>query len=417
MNLHLPNQSYLEGLRNNDQQVMEAIFAAAREPTLAAIHTMGGTQADGELMLQVAMLEMATATRQTELPADVSFISQLKVLALAQHADWRTERGLTPENDQPGFSDADWGIPNSDQLRTTRRYFVAWSKYARLGAECQSTLRAELSWDYYREPGIDTGQVNSEKFSDCKNRYLELLGHSAAEGAQQNGLPLWATTAIMDEKGFDRWQKIQQAAKTVTTQRVENRQRDQTRRNWVIIGSLLAIIAIYALYSWYTRPPVTLVYKDNFAPPESLMADMKARYANLAMDDSTMVHSSDCEPQFETADRFYQQKMYGEAAAELESLLEDEQSPCRSDVLFYLGLIGLQLDQPNYTLASFAKIEDLEHFGEDIYWYQAMAFVKMAEKDPTTKDLAARALERAIGNTQDSSRRQQAQRMFDKLSR
>ncbi|MEO6040134.1 MAG: hypothetical protein ABIQ93_17100, partial [Saprospiraceae bacterium] len=96
-------------------------------------------------------------------------------------------------------------------------------------------------------------------------------------------------------------------------------------------------------------------------------------------------------------------------------MLEDEKWPCRSDALFYLGIIGLQIDQPDYTLASFAKIEDLEHFGEDIYWYQAMAFVKMAEKNPEKKERAAHALERAIGNIQDTARRDQALRMLDKL--
>ncbi|MEO6039284.1 MAG: hypothetical protein ABIQ93_12805, partial [Saprospiraceae bacterium] len=213
MDLHLPNQSYLEGLRNNDTPVLEAIFAAARLPTVSAIHAMGGTQSDGELMLQVGILEMAAAIRQTELPADVSFISQLKILALAHYADWRTERSLLPETDQPPFSEHDWGIPTSDQLRTTRRYFVAWSKYARLSADCQATLRLELGWDYYRAPGAESDQPNSEKFQDCLARYLELLGPSATEGALQNGLPIWATTAIMDEKGYALWQKTQAASK------------------------------------------------------------------------------------------------------------------------------------------------------------------------------------------------------------
>lgn len=415
MELHLPNESYLEGLRNNDPNVLEAIFAAGREPTVAAIHAMGGTQADGELMLQVGILEMAFATRQTGLPDGVSFLSQLKILALAHYADWRVERDLVPENEKFAFSTPELGVPNSDQLRSTRRYFVAWSKYARLGTDCQATLRSELSWDFYRQPGTGQEHTSSEKFQDCVARYRELLGPSATEGTLQNGLPLWATTAIMDEKGYALWQNIQTAARTVVTQQLETRQRTQNRRNWSIVAVIVGIVLISWLYSWSTRPPAAIVYQDNFAPPESMIADMQARYSNLALDDSITVHTADCERMFETADNYYQQKQYGQSAMELEGLLEDEQFACQSDALFYLGLLALQMDQPDYTLACFAKIEDLEHFGEDIYWYQAMAFVKIAEKNPTKKDLAVRALERAISNTQDSPRRGQAERMLDKL--
>ncbi|MEO6759621.1 MAG: hypothetical protein ABIO24_09220, partial [Saprospiraceae bacterium] len=410
-----PNQSYLEGLRNHDPNVLEALFSATREATLAGVHAMGGSQPDGELMLQVGIMEMANTVRQADLPADVAFLSQLKVLALAHYADWRVERGLAPEAGSSGFSEGDWGIPTSEQLRATRRSFVAWSKYARLSPECQSTLRTELGWEYYQGPGAESTTPNSEAFANCLARYREILGSAASEGALQNGLPTWAITAVMDEKGFDLWQKTQTAAKVAATQQVEIRQRKQNRRNWAVVATLVGLILIAYLYSWSTRPQVVKVYKHNFDPPESMIADMKARYSQLAADDSTTVHTVDCEKDFETADSYYQQQQYGQAAEALEGLLEDEQWPCRSDALFYLGIIGLKLDEPDYTLASLAKIEDLEHFGEDIYWYQAMAFVKMAEKNPEQKDRAARALERAMGNLQDTARREQAQRMLEKL--
>lgn len=417
MDVHLPNQSYLEGLRNNDSNVLEAIFLAGQEPTAAAVQAMGGSRADGELMLQVGVLEMANALRQNDLPEDISFMTQVKNLALLHFIDWRVERGLTPEAEPAAHAGVALQVPTSEQLRTTRQYFVAWSKYARLAPDCQATLRSELGWDYYRPQGAEEGQPHSAKFQDCVARYRELLGPSATEGAVQNGVPMWATTAIMDEKGYALWRKIQTAGKTVVQQQVETRQRTQTRRNWIIVGTLVGIVLAYWLFSWLNRPSAAVVYQDNFAPPQSLIADMQARYSHLAADDSTTVHTPACEPLFETADRLYQQKQYGQAAQELEGMLEDELSPCRSDVLFYLGLIGLEMDQPAYSLSSFAKIEDLEHFGEDIYWYQAMAFVKMVEKDLEKKDTAVRALERAISNTQDTARREQAQRMLDKLNR
>ncbi|MCB9305774.1 MAG: hypothetical protein H6565_04195 [Lewinellaceae bacterium] len=57
--------------------------------------------------------------------------------------------------------------------------------------------------------------------------------------------------------------------------------------------------------------------------------------------------------------------------------------------------MALGQDQPALALECFAKIEDLEHFGEDIYWYQALAIVKLAEINPLLKEKARRAVERA----------------------
>ena len=419
MEVPLPNQSYVEGLRTNDVHLLESLVSAGQAMSVEAVRAGGGSQADGELMFQVALLEMANRVRNADLPKDLPLLNHLQALAVAHHADWRLERGLVEETNilQDFPDDQEPLIPTSEQLRSTRRQFVAWSKYARLTPECQTSLRSELGWDHYRPDGHADETSHSEKFSDCLTRYRELLGPSATEGLVEHGLPTWASEAVLDEKGYDLWQKIEQATRAVAQQRVKVKQRKQTRSNWLIVGTLVGMVFLYWLYTWYTRPVAVAVYKDNFAPPESMVADMQARYGQLALDDSTTVHTSDCEQLFQVADEFYQKKEYDQAAEELEVLLDQGESPCQSDALFYLGIIGLQLDQPKYTLASFAKIEDLEHFGEDIYWYQAMAFVKIAEKEPETKDRAARSLERALGNIQDTLRREQAQRMLDKLAK
>jgi hypothetical protein len=96
--------------------------------------------------------------------------------------------------------------------------------------------------------------------------------------------------------------------------------------------------------------------------------------------------------------------------------LHEELAVCHSDALFYVGIIALVQEDPELTLECFSKIEDLEHFGEDIYWYQALAFVKLAEKNPLLRDKAARAVERARSNTQDSLRRVQAEKMLEHLA-
>ncbi len=417
MEMPLPNQSYIDGLQTNDIHLLESLISAGQPMAVAAIRAEGGSQADGELMFQVAILELANSIHTNALPEGLPLLNHLEELALAHYIDWREERGVTGgKSDLSKFPEN--AVPTSEQLRHTRRQYVAWSKYARLTPECQTTLRSELGWANYRPVDIEDKTVHSEAFFDGVARYRDLLGTSATEGVVENGLPTWATEAVLDEKGYDLWQKIQQVIKSTAEQRIVVQQKKQTRRNWAVVGTLVGIVLLAWLYNWWTRPVAVVIYKDNFAPPESMVADMQARYSQLAADDSTTVHTADCEQLFRVADEFYQKKEYGQAAEELENLLdENEQSPCQSDALFYLGIIGLQLDQPTYTLSNFAKIEDLAHFGEDIYWYQAMAFVKMAEKQPETKERAARSLERAIGNIQDSVRRGQAQKMLEKLSK
>jgi hypothetical protein len=60
----------------------------------------------------------------------------------------------------------------------------------------------------------------------------------------------------------------------------------------------------------------------------------------------------------------------------------------------------LQLDEPELTVQCLAKIPDLDRFGEDLYWYQALAFVKIAVQNPARRDIARRAVERARSNTE-----------------
>jgi len=96
--------------------------------------------------------------------------------------------------------------------------------------------------------------------------------------------------------------------------------------------------------------------------------------------------------------------------------LSEELAVCQSDALYYIGIIALEQEEPELTLECFSKIEDLEHFGDDIYWYQALAFVKLAEKNPLLRDKAVRAVERARSNAQDSLRRAQAEKMLKHLS-
>jgi hypothetical protein len=161
-----------------------------------------------------------------------------------------------------------------------------------------------------------------------------------------------------------------------------------------------------------TRTPAQ-VYESNFTPPKSIMEDI----ARLESADSSTQRIEICMQRMQDADLLYKQKDYVGAADKLEDLAQDDDlAMCQSDALFYLGVIGLQMNRPDVTLQSFAKIENIERYGEDLYWYQALAFVKLAAQNPAMREKAAGAVERARSNTLDPKRRNQAEKMLKELS-
>ncbi len=185
---------------------------------------------------------------------------------------------------------------------------------------------------------------------------------------------------------------------------------------YVAAAVLLLIVGwLIWIFAFRSKTPAE-VYNDNFTMPESLMADAAARYAAARGNDSVSVRPNRCEFLLREADEFYKVKDHESAMALLFEVLDDSLTACHSDALYYIGIIALEKGEPELTLECFSKIEDLEHFGEDLYWYQALAFVKLAEKNPLLRDKAARAVERARSNAQDSLRRQQAEKMLEHLA-
>jgi tetratricopeptide (TPR) repeat protein len=120
---------------------------------------------------------------------------------------------------------------------------------------------------------------------------------------------------------------------------------------------------------------------------------------------------------FEVADEHYRAGNM-EAAQEPLLLLAIDSTAvlCHSDAWFCLGVVRLVLDDPQTAIECFAKIENLDAFGEDLYWYQGLAFVKLATQDPSKRDLAQRAVERAVANSSRPERKQQAAEMLKDLS-
>lgn len=349
---NLPNDQYINGLRDNDASVVESLYAEFRQPILRAVSALGGSDATGRAFFRIGIVEAARMARTGELPAEVPFFVQLKAIVLAHYTDWLAQREQpVPEIESPTEADAAAvRVPDSETLRSTRATIEEWKK------DAQTDNAGYPLWDIFRS-----------------------LEHKFAEGNQ-------------------------------------SKPKSNFARNLFIVTLLLTAGALVWFFIARSKTPAE-VYDENFSLPESIISDLRMRYGPERGNDSVSSRPSACEFYIQEADAFYTAKDYESAQAVLLEILEDSLAACHSDALFYIGIIGLQQEEPELALECFSKIEDIEHFGEDIYWYQSLAFVKLAEKNPLLREKATRAVERARGNAQDSIRRAQAEKMLKHLSR
>ncbi|MCB0527253.1 MAG: hypothetical protein KDC65_02190 [Saprospiraceae bacterium] len=225
----------------------------------------------------------------------------------------------------------------------------------------------------------------------------------------------WKKGEAREDWRYGIWEKSKQL-ELMTEEGPAQAPQSNFARNLLIFFVLLTLA--YAAYIFLNRSMTPAeVYDDNFTPPESLIADLSTRYGPERGNDSVTARPNACEHYFREADEFYKAGDYESARATLFQVLDDSLSACHSDALFYIGVMALGQDQPALALECFAKIEDLEHFGEDIYWYQALAIVKLAEINPLLKEKARRAVERARSNAQDPERRRKAEKMLKNLGK
>lgn len=387
------------------------------------------------------------------------FFQQIKALALGHYYDWLTERSQktlqqteTPEHDETTkppndeisekyaysyTSEYEAGIksstteedatgaaeteektpdeaednsnnlllPDSENMRLTRSKIFAWKKIDLLPEK----VRAEL-----KRIVVEQNRLPLE--DETVKKYMEALRIKPDDAGAD--FPDWAMAALTDSKGYELWQKMQVIERKISAglpviEPPRRIQRTEYIARLVFGALLLGCIA------WIFWPrgseQAKEVYKDVFAPPESIMADLERRYGPDLAFDSVTVRPPLCTEILRQADDDYKKKNYSGALYTIGDLYENGDLLCQSDALFYMGVIFLQLEEPNKTIACFAKIEDLERYGEDLYWYQALAFVKKAELDPDKVKIARKAVKQAIANTQNPERREQGEKMLLKL--
>ncbi len=459
---NLSNEQYINGLRIADPTVLASIYVEFRTPVIRAITSLGGSEADGGIFFRAGLVEAARQVRAGEFTDSEPFFFQVRELAIAHYRDWLAERapaGAMPDNESESPDDKTASLeteadnppspeataderaetdqtsnfklqtPNSDTLRQTRRSIYAWRHFERLDANWQEqVLLAVAPQQQYDAPPLD-GSADSVPTNDrdelpmknrdefCYQHYLSLLQLAPAENAT---LPYWVISALHNTEGYHFWQKTQDLERKIANRQPLAPPTPTPPNKWFprLLLALSAIMLLSWGYNYFFRSATPReVYKENFQPPASILEDLRSRQHTDTMSVGPLPERPvACEEMLQQADANYREKDYA-AAAEVLYRIADDQSlaACHSDAWFYLGIIGLHLDDPGTTLQSFAKIDNLDRFGEDIYWYQALAFVKLAEQQPDLRDKAVRAVERALGATQSSERRAQAEEMLKQL--
>lgn len=407
--IQLPNESYYEGLRQANAAIFAALYTEFRKPIIQAISAAGGSSADGSTFFRVAVIHAASLAAEQKLDESIPIFSLLKKLAEAHFYDWAKEKNveLPPAPVSEVETEQVIELPDAEARYEFRQNVRAKRQFSRLEPACQKIVQ-ELAKD--AAISITDPRLHNDKTDACREKYRKNLGLSAEDWPDP--LPNWAITALSNEHFQQSWTLAEtlESRLAMGLPAIPRKQSNVTR--YVLIALALALLGLGIRA--YLNPTISpkKVYDENFKPPTSIMVDRNARFAK----DTLPVERVElCERLFEEADGYYKNKEYREAAEVLYTMTTGETEPCKSDAYFYLAIIALHLEEPDITVDCLAKIPDLERFGEDVYWYQALAFVKLAAQNPMRRDIARRAVERARSNTEIPERRAQAEKMLEQL--
>lgn len=399
-----PNETYITGLRDNAESTLAVVYDEFRRPVLRALQSRGAQETEAATFFQAAVLDASRFARLGAIPPDLPFFDFLQHLAIAHYDDWLTENEPSePDSSGKPADPSAWSklMPDKTALRLTRQRILAWQCLELLDADCRETL---LHPDASSEsPAPET----------CRQQYLEAL-QGSDETLEE--IPEWGLQALGEREDYAIWQQTQELEKEWAAVQPAAPESNRIWR-WAMAALLLVAVG-YSAYQWYFRPKTAAeVFADNFAPPKSLVEDLDKRYGAEMGNDSVSSRPSQCLQLLREADHYYRAKQYQAAVDPLLLIVLDSTSICQSDAWFFLGIVQLQLEDPTTAIQCFAKIEDLGRYGEDLYWYQALAFVQLAKENPMMRDKARRAVERTLGNTRNPQRRSQAEVMLNNLSK
>jgi hypothetical protein len=425
---HLPDPALLEGLSEAHPGAVEAAYRALRQPVCRAIESAGGSGADGGVFFRVALLHAAQLAKEGRLDAlrqgpeaedpenpAPDFRQYLIALALAHFHHWRVEQQVQNPPDN-GSTPPPFPLPDAVELRQQR--LKTWSRrqFFRLAKDDRYKIQ-ELAEDAAQEPALrriaDMDSASAEGYGASLAHFRKMLAQQATLGPEP--LPDWAVAALTDAHFAQLWDKTQalEEERNNATAPAPKKGPWLTRNLLPILGLLLLG---YAVYQWVARPKSSEeVYQENFDAPASLVADLERLRVASPDADSAAQRPAACDDLLRLADERYQQGEFRATASLLVEMLSQEFAPCHDDAYFALAITGLKLEDPTLSLESLSNIENLGRYGEDIYWYQALAFVQLAAQNPLMQERAQKAVERVRSNTELPARRAQAEKMLQQL--
>jgi hypothetical protein len=390
-------EQIIGGLLTANTETLQQIYSNFRPDCLRAIAHAGGSSADGGVFFQAAIIEAARMAHAGTLPADLVPANIFRALSLAHFQAWKNSRladtALHLEEDLP-----DW-LPDESQIKNTRNAIYVWKKISRLDKNCQEALTLG-------------GALNHD--DPCAQKLANALQHpgSTTEGGQ---LSHSAQQALLDAEGLQLWREIRVLEQRIADGLPLDGHRPQRSKVAQYLFLALFLLGVsMVIWAYFNRPRnAGEVFDENYEAPHSFLADLERRYQN---DSTAAERPAICAELLREADEFYQKKNFEAAAQSLLVVIENtEAASCHADANFFLGVVMIELGEPADALRSFSSIDNVEAYGEDLYWYQALAFVKMAQQRPGMGERARRALKRFLENTRDENRRQQAEKMLKEL--
>jgi tetratricopeptide (TPR) repeat protein len=155
--------------------------------------------------------------------------------------------------------------------------------------------------------------------------------------------------------------------------------------------------------------------RPEISPPESFMSDRRLRYAADEDSSQARLQNNDCERLIQESDQLYQDGQFEAAQEPLLLLVLDSAGACQSDGWYFLSLLRLELGDPATAIECLTKIEDLDHYGDDIQWYMAVSLLQLSASEPSVRDKAVRALQRVMDSTTSEDRKVKAGKMLEQL--
>lgn len=390
------NRNLLDELRRPEAGTMEFLYTRFRKPACRAVEGAGGSHADGNTFFRVAVIHACILAGRDELPETPDWGVFLTNLAEAHFRDWASERNLETSLANPA---AEEFLPDENSRVHTRKLIRARRQWQKLDKKCrEEVLSASKNGDY-------------SVATPCINAYLKSVPDLLPPD-NQTALPDVAVYALTNED-FNRILLTVDRHEASLALNQSATKPAERRKNRTIAAVVLLSAALIAVWAYFSEPKsAEAIFNENYAPPASILLDRAER---AARDSVAISLPAECEQTLTEADIFFKQKNWEEAIGTLILMADNENDVCKSDALFYMAIAGLQLENPELSLECLSKISDIERYGEDLYWYQALTFVKIAAERPGKRSLARKAVERARSNTVIPERKARAEKMLSEL--